>query len=207
MNRTERTRRLATQSTEPAQAGRSDHASPSEGQSTSQRENAAQGHTGRFDLSGVDVINVLTIDPGETTGYAHGKIVDGQMVIATGQAKWTHSDLLKHIQWYQPHIIVYETFDFRRHKKAQRDRVNLYAKELIGVIELYEQTVDFVILHTQTPSQVMGKISYFNHQRLKEEGIYKPNKKHANEAVRHLLYWFNFGKGYKYNKKGYVVAT
>lgn len=207
MSGTKHTQRTRSQSTEAAQDQRSAHAGRRVTQDAPGREKGAQSRTEQFDLTTVDVLNVIAIDPGETTGYAHGKIIDGQMVIATGQAKWSHSELLKHLQWYQPHIIVYETFDFRRHKKAQRDRVNLYAKELIGVIELYEQMVDFVILHEQRPSQVMGKIAYFNHQRLKEEGIYKPNKKHANEAVRHLLYWFNFGKGYKYNKKGYVVAT
>ena len=201
--------RLATQSTEPSHAPDSDHASPSSAQSEGNRENALQGRTGQFDLSTVDVINVIAIDPGETTGYAHGKIINGQMLIATGQAKWTHGELWQHLNWYQPHIIVYEKFDFRRSPRAQRDKVNLYAKELIGAIKLYQQTNSGppILLHEQTAASAMGEKVYFNTKRLKEVGVYKPGKKHSNEAVRHLLRWFTFGKGYKYNKKGFVVAT
>lgn len=171
------------------------------------RQNGSQSRRREVDLLKDNQLKVLTIDPGETSGYAHGIISKGEMVIATGQNKWTGLELLDHVKWFDPDIILYETFDFRRSPKAQRDRVNLYAKELIGVIKLHAEIEDKVDLQTQTPAQVMGKIAYFNHGRLKSIGIYKPGMKHANEAVRHLLYWFEFGQGYKYNKKGYKVAV
>jgi hypothetical protein len=159
----------------------------------------------QIDLSTLTTLRVIAVDPGETTGYAHGYITGGEMLIATGQAAWTHRQLHEHLGWYQPHIIVCETFDFRRSPRAQRDRVNLYAKEMIGIIELYvEETSWPVQLHYQTPSQVMQRVAYFNPKRLKEENIHKPGKKHADEAARHLLYWFTFGKGFKYNEKGYT---
>lgn len=145
-------------------------------------------------------MKVVALDPGRTTGYAMGDISeDGHMIIATGQHKWSQRDLHNNLEWYQPDYIVYETFEYRRKK----DRADLYPRELIGVIELYAD-VENIRTHTQSPSSAM---TYFTDTRLKEDGVYKPGKPHANDAARHLLYWFVFGPGYKWNQKGFSVGS
>jgi hypothetical protein len=146
-------------------------------------------------------MKVVAFDPGITTGYAMGDINEvGKMLIATGQQKWTQKGLFDNLEWFKPDRIVYESFEFRR---KSRDNLELFSRELIGVIELYAD-VNKVPTHVQSPSQVM---MYFTDSRLKKDGAYKPGKPHANDAVRHLLYWFQFGPGYKWNQEGYEVGA
>jgi len=146
-------------------------------------------------------MRVVAFDPGVTTGYAMGDISeDGFMVIATGQEKWSQKDLYNNLEWYKPDYIVYESFEFRR---KSRDNLVLYSRELIGVIELWAD-VNNVRTHVQAPAHVM---SYFTDGKLKDDNIYKPSKPHANDAARHLLYWYTFGPGYKWNQGGYSVGS
>lgn len=142
-------------------------------------------------------MRLLALDPGVTTGYCNGLIEDGLMVVVTGQHRWSQRDLYESIKLLDPEVIVYESFEFRR---GSRDNLELYSRELIGVTELYIDQHDGVSGHVQSPSQVM---MYFTDKKLKADGIYKPGRPHANDAARHLLYWFTFGPGYKYNTKGY----
>lgn len=153
-------------------------------------------------------MKIVALDPGRTTGYAMGHIDDhGKMIVATGQHEWKHSDLLQHLKWYEPDVIVCESFDFRRSPKYQRDKVDLFSRELIGVVELYITMAENCTLHMQKPATVLGRNCYFTDRKLKEDKIYKPAKPHANDAARHLLYWFTFGPGYKYNMEGYQVGS
>jgi hypothetical protein len=55
----------------------------------------------------------------------------------------------------------------------------------------------------QMPASVMA---YFTDKKLREAHLYKMGKPHANDAARHILYWFQFGPGYKFNKKGYFAG-
>jgi hypothetical protein len=108
---------------------------------------------------------------------------------------------MKHLEELQPDVIVYERFDYRN---RARKGLELISRELIGVAELYTQQHPQVILHKQTASSVM---SYYNDNRLRLDLVYKPGKEHANDAVRHLLYWFTFGPGYKYNEHGFKAGS
>ena len=146
-------------------------------------------------------IKVVAFDPGRTTGYAMGDIDEkGKMLVVTGQVEFTRAALLTQLEWYDPDVIVYERFDFRRSNRYQRDKVDLYPRELIGIIELYGETHSgSVRLDTQSASAAKG---YFTDRKLKEDGVYKPGKPHANDAARHLCHWFTFGPGYKYNVEG-----
>lgn len=153
-------------------------------------------------------IKVVCFDPGVTTGYAHGVINDGTLGCVSGQAKWTEYELYVQLKLYYPDIIIYEDFVYRR----GQDRAELFPRNLIGVINLYNQEranewVDEdgnhrpVEVYHQTPSQ--GKGGQFSDKVLKESRMYKEANPHANDAMRHLLYWFTFGPGFKYNTNGY----
>ncbi len=145
----------------------------------------------------MDSINVISIDPGETTGYAIGKIANDYMEVKADQEKFDHLGIYKWLTEQHPHIIVCESFDFR--KRAQG--VNMYPRELIGVINLFVQSNSFVhSFYMQKPAE--GK-SYYDDNKLREADLYWVGKDHARDATRHLLQWFTFGAGYKYNKKGF----
>lgn len=150
------------------------------------------------------IIKVAAFDPGITTGYAVGLIEAGSMGVVSGQAKWNELNLYDELKRSKPDIIIYETFEYRNSPK-HKDRIELFSRNLIGVLNLYVYERDAqghsCGCYQQTPFQ--GK-SYYTDNRLKIDKLHKPLKGgHANDAVRHLLQWFTFGPGYKFNAHGY----
>lgn len=152
------------------------------------------------------VLKVVSLDPGKTVGYASGVIADGKLEAVSGQAVWKEYELYLQLKLLNPDIIVYEEFHYRRNL----DRAELFPRNLIGVINLYgQERAHFaskgddkpVEVYTQTPAQ--GKSGQFSDDKLKAANMYKVANPHANDAMRHLLYWFVFGGGYKYNVHGY----
>lgn len=153
-------------------------------------------------------IIVIALDPGITTGYAEGIIIDGKLHAVTGQAKWVHKDLWLHLFDIKPKYVISEKFLFRmvnpKTHKTQRG-AELYSRELIGVGNLYCQLHDatFVLQNVMKDSPT----TFFNNRQLKKDGFYKTGHDHANDAARHLLYWYQFGSGFQYNKHGYTTAS
>jgi len=147
-------------------------------------------------------LKVVSLDPGGTTGHATGLIDDGLMTIVSGQDRFTHRDLWLQLNVSKPQVLVCESFDYRRSGRGRTPaKVDLYPRELIGICNLYVQMIDRCELVMQKPSE--GKSGYFNDRKLREDDLYKIARPHANDAVRHLLQWFTFGKGYQYNTRGY----
>jgi hypothetical protein len=151
-------------------------------------------------------VKVIALDPGRTTGYAVGTINDGKLGVVSGQAVWDEYQLYSQLKFANPDIIIYESFQYRN----KLDRADLYPCYLIGVINLYgaeratqvRELLDHrpVVLYEQTPAQ--GK-SYFADKQLKDSNVYKVGNPHANDAMRHILHWWTFGAGYRYNTGGY----
>ena len=148
------------------------------------------------------MIKVVALDPGETTGYAIGVINQGLMDCKSDQARWNHLNLYDFLTLHHADFIVCESFDFRK----SSDGANLYPRELIGVVNLYVQALNLspivggVTLHMQSPAEAKGP---FQDKILKQANLYNTGKPHSNDAMRHLLQWYMFKQGYKYNKRGY----
>lgn len=150
-------------------------------------------------------LKAVAFDPGITTGYAVGILGDGMMHVRAGQEKWRHLDMYNQLVIGQPDHIIWEKFIFRKH--YQHEGVELYPRELIGIIHLYMQQQNTlkpnsVVGYQQNPMKSSG--SFHSNSKLKEDGVYMTGKPHAMDALRHLLYWYTFGPGYKYNTKGYA---
>lgn len=149
------------------------------------------------------VIKITALDPGITTGYATGLIENGEMGVISGQAKWNEYLMYEQLRLSHTNAIVYETFEYRYTKKREIG-IELFSRNLIGVINLYAQQQaikgESIGLYTQTPAKAKG---HFSDQLLKKHNVYKIAAPHANDAMRHLLTWFVFGPGYKYNQKGF----
>lgn len=145
-------------------------------------------------------IIVVSLDPGITTGWATGIIEDGFMVTDSEQQRWDHSGLWNFLEYKQPNFIVCERFEYRQ----RQDKAELFSRELIGVVNLYVQQND-VQLFMQMPSEVIN--GYYNSNMLKSVNAYKPGRPHANDAMSHLLHWFQFKQGYLYNEKGFKVGA
>lgn len=159
------------------------------------------------------MIKALAFDPGITTGYAIGVFNEldntDPITVVTGQHEWNHFALWTFLNSHLPKFIVYERFDARHSR--YRQGVELYSRELIGVIQLYQQMYRNAEIITQGAmkggeSKTLGThTTYFNDQRLKECGIYKTSRDHANDAARHLLTWWYNGSGGRFEsrKRGY----
>lgn len=151
------------------------------------------------------MLKAIAFDPGITTGFAIGEIDpdEGTMLVSTDQEKFTVSDVFSRLEEYAPDFIIYERFDFRNKARAG---LELFSRELIGVFELYAQRTEQVQLFKQSPGSVIN--GYFDRRKLVQDGLWTPGALfiHSNEACMHLLYWYTFGAGYKYNKGGYRAA-
>lgn len=152
-------------------------------------------------------MRIIAFDPGGTTGYSVGELrgPDGVLRFTARQYRFDHMELHKYLVKQDPDWIVCESFEFRN---AVKKGTELISCEYIGVIKLYCQEWQ-IPLSLQTASTVGagGKKGYFSNQKLKDLKFYLPAKLHAMDSLRHLLYWYEFGKGFQFNKKkGYIEA-
>lgn len=148
-------------------------------------------------------MKVIALDPGVTTGYASGIIDNGKLGVVSGQAKWLELDLYSQLGMSGAQYIIYERFEYRSQRAYNVDNANLFARNLIGVINLYLQQHTEVMYHMQMPATVLGKQAYWSNEKLKAAQVYKVANPHANDAMRHLLYWWKFGPGFKWNTNGF----
>lgn len=143
------------------------------------------------------MVTALALDPGRTTGFAVGNIDMQVCEVSYFQDKMDHSELYNFLgRGFYDHIIC-ETFKFRQGKTG----VDLYPCELIGVVHLWDQRNDGdSTLTMQEPWVQSGKKVFFSDTRLKDMGLYIKAIEHGRSAVKHLLYWFQFGAGSQYNE-------
>lgn len=123
--------------------------------------------------------DIVAIDPGVTNGFA---TVIGQTYksfqMAPNDFPHPHEALYDLLSNLQPKVIVYERFDFRQAKNG----AVLTGVEYIGVIELYAQIKCLEI--TKNSSSDM---TFWSDDKLRRLSLYNVGKKHANDAMRHLL--------------------
>lgn len=148
-------------------------------------------------------MNAVALDPGVTTGYAMGLIEDTVMTVVTGQNKWNESELLTFLHDLRPDYIICERFEFR-HGIHRHHGANMFSRQLIGIVNLYSQfdkgTHDHNCVVLMQPAMKDNETTFFNNKRLKSMGLYKAGRDHANDAVRHLLYWAKFKSGSQFVK-------
>jgi hypothetical protein len=138
---------------------------------------------------------IVSLDPGGTTGYAvyHRDGTEQERFNRYG-GTWTwghlgpddhHEDLfaLLCLNYTKDMIVVCESFEFRQNR--QRDNINLMSREYIGVAKLFGQREDTPVVF-QSAAQGKGFVS---DEKLKVMGLYIPGKKHAMDAMRHLVFY------------------
>lgn len=124
---------------------------------------------------------ILALDPGVTTGlsvYTTEKtFVSFQF--ASDKFDAPHGAFIDLLTTIGPQVILYEAFHFRQDKTG----TNLTGVEFIGIAKAYAQKID-VPLYSITPSQ--GK-AFWDNNKLKALGLYKPATPHGMDATRILL--------------------
>ena len=139
-------------------------------------------------------VKILSLDPGGTTGWAvwNGEyLVPGPKGFNSGQIgpHEHHLDLYNFLCFEQTHdfVVVCESFEYRN---EQRVNVELISREYIGVAKLFtaeRQRGKKLILQTA------GKVKpFWSDDKLRKLGLWSVGRKHANDAMRHLLHYMVF---------------
>lgn len=143
---------------------------------------------------------VLSIDPGVTSGLAFASIKNGAMIFCPYQAEMRVSAIYELLLEYAPHHIICEDFTFRM--GSQRTGLELFSRNVIGVVTLYQELTDCQLYFQQASA---GK-GYYNDEKLNHHDCYTKALQHGNDAVRHLLHWYTFGAGYAFNQQGFTLV-
>lgn len=132
---------------------------------------------------------LLSLDPGETTGWALFKDLKLQ---ECGEIPYENSmlDVVALINHLNPDVVVMEDYKVYGWKSSQHSWSDLYTVRLIGAIELTCLQND-TVLYAQMAQGVKG---FCSNKKLKQWGFYKKSARHARDAVRHGCYWLMFGK-------------
>src|SRR5215471_9094290 len=138
---------------------------------------------------------ILAVDPGITSGYSLGLCTEKSLLVTCDQMEMdvrVLNDLLK--DW-DPHYLITESFEYRN---KPRKGLELFSRNLIGVMQLHDLTTPTVKFKQQMAAQGKG---HYNDTKLKKMNVYVAGREHGRDALRHLLQWWTFGGGYQFNKK------
>jgi hypothetical protein len=130
----------------------------------------------------------VALDPGITTGYSLAILDQRILYVSCDQEKFSHRELWDFLNEIQPDHVICESFEYRNNN--HRDNLELYSLEMIGITKLFCDPV--------MQNAAKGK-GFYTDNKLKKMELYVPGKGHGRDAMRHLLHWFTFGSGYKYN--------
>jgi hypothetical protein len=136
---------------------------------------------------------VLAVDPGETVGWATFEELDlqnaGQFPIGNLE------DLDTFVTDTRPDVMVIENYRVYASRAAQHVGSEVNTAQYIGILKflggMYQIPVTLQMAH-----QAKGWVS---DKRLHDLGLFQTGKRHANDAIRHGVYWLLFGKVAKPN--------
>lgn len=147
----------------------------------------------RSEVDWLTVGPVLCLDPGETTGFAvfnEGRLIHtGQE--ATGARPALMAELIETLNGHQdpdhPFLwhIVYEEYRIRGNKAQQHIGSEVVTIKHIGAIEA---TADRLGIPVTKQAAGLAK-GFANDEKLKDWGLYQTGQRHANDAIRHGVYW------------------
>lgn len=131
---------------------------------------------------------LLALDPGETTGWA---LFEGHTFVDAGQYP-VHAlkDFALFFIHKAPTVIVMENYRIYAHRAAQHVGSDVPTVQYIGAVKLAAEMADIPV-HLQMAYQAKG---FVTDARLQQLGLYQEGRRHANDAVRHAVYYFLFGR-------------
>jgi hypothetical protein len=140
------------------------------------------------DISKRKPLNILSIDPGETSAFAF--FVEGNY-----WRSWhvryeelsIHRIKDEYPPWAEFDYIIIESFRIYAHKAKSLTNDPMLTPKIIGKLEEWFKGYKIVY---QSASMAKG---FFTNDRLKEMGLYVKNK-HERDSIRHGLYFLYFGK-------------
>lgn len=139
--------------------------------------------------------SILCLDPGETTGWA---LFEGIALADCGQWPTPEPQLLaeniQHLaEIYTLERIVYESYRIRGNKIREHIGSEVVTIQHIGAIKV---VADERGIPTTAQTAGMAK-GFATDTKLRRWGLYQSNHRHANDSIRHGVYWLLFYAGRK----------
>lgn len=135
---------------------------------------------------------ILAIDPGETTGVA---LMSGPTLAQASQVAgplWGQVNSIRFIcQPIKPDIVIIEAYRVFPWRLQQHTWSSLFTARLIGALEFVCADIGIDLTINQAPGDAKA---FSTDEKLRAWGYWQPNKKHANDAIRHAVYYLVFGK-------------
>jgi len=125
---------------------------------------------------------IVAFDPGVTTGVAYQRGND----VFVDQYAGSHKTFYAMLKSLEPSTLIVERFNYQR-----RDKVELYPVEVIGILRLYAEQYDAMMIE-QTPAQAKN---FMTDDKLKKMGLWRAGMPHGHDAARHLMYYLIITKG------------
>lgn len=143
----------------------------------------------------VDLVGlVLTLDPGETTGWA---LFDRGQLVECGQWRTLNPSTLANdiaaISAARGPLdrIVYEEYRVRGNKFKEHVGSEVITIQHIGAIKVVAAELNIPLVK-QTAGMAKG---FATDAKLRRWGLYQPGLRHANDSIRHGCYWLLFASG------------
>jgi hypothetical protein len=138
--------------------------------------------------------HVLTLDPGETTGWAlfdKGQLVEGGQWRTLSPA--ILADRIAEVIGEVPNLslIVYEEYRVRGNKFKEHVGSEVVTIQHIGAIKVVADELGIPLVK-QTAGMAKG---FATDAKLRRWGLYQPNQRHFVDAIRHGCYWLLFAAG------------
>lgn len=142
-------------------------------------------------------MNILSIDPGETSGFCIAKKVneleynkkDREIFERIGE-KERYYGFETIFYKFNIDILVYEEFKLYPWKAKQKSWSTFPTVEVIGVLKYLAEKHDIKII-----GQGADAKDFFDNKKLKWIGLYDGFSAHERDAIRHALYYIEFGGG------------
>ena len=135
---------------------------------------------------------LLSLDPGQTTGYCLARMNDATCELAYNEAKLAPADLLLMLQDVEPAVIVYEDFQYRN---RQRAGLRLDSVELIGIVKAYGRLHPIVSYADSSHQKARHTIPMTCY--VSSDCTNVAQSMDVMPAPRHLCHYMAFGPGWK----------
>lgn len=134
-------------------------------------------------------MRIVSLDPGGTTGYAvwHDmNDVDDWNAGHIGPSEH-HIELWGLLDRYSPNLVICEGFNYQRREVDRGVSLSLVSKEYIGITKMWCKMRKKEYLEPP-PGQAKQLVSD-NYLKSMSPSLFLPGKKHANDAMRQLVYY------------------